>query len=509
MPHPVARRPVGRRLLALSLLGAVALVPIACGGGGGGSGAPEAPIVPVLPVTFSIGDVTTVEGDGGTTSFQFTVSIVGTPAPSVSVDWATADGTATVAGSDYVAATGHLTFDAGGPATRTIAVAVTGDAADEAAETFFVDLSNASGPGAAIADGRGQATIQNDDAGDGAGWPASVFAPYVDMGLWPVADLAQRTHDAEAAGAVQANRYVMAFLTAGGTKTQKACWAGQDAYEAGNPGPGQPDHGAVITALRAAGGDVMVSFGGANGTPLDVTITDVNALVTEYERVITTYDLTHVDFDIEGPWVHYASQQASIDRRSQALRTLQDHAALAGRPLKIWLTLPTLPTGLTSDGLAVVRSAVSAGVELAGVNVMCMDYGTANYTGDAGDSATRAGSSLFVQLKGIYTDAGISKTDAELWRMVGLTPMIGVNDTQEIVFTQADAQEVLDFANTHDIGLVSMWSVHRDVGASGGQIGQVSPTHSGLDAAGTVTGGVTHTPHHAFDFTKIGSAFTK
>lgn len=499
----VRRSPVHGAAPRLALLAALAGV-----GGCGGGGGPEAPGAPPATVTISVGDVVSAEGDAGATTFSFQVSIVGTPAPSVSVDWATADGTATVAGADYLPASGRLTFTAGGPAAQTVAVQVTGDAADEADEAFAVLLSGATGPGAALGDGQGQGTITNDDAGDGAGWPARVFAPYVDMGLWPVADLAPRARDAEAAGAVRMGRYVMAFLTAGGTKTQRACWAGQDAYEAGNPGPGMPDHGARISALRAQGGDVMVSFGGAVGTPIDVTITDTDALVAEYERVIAAYGLTHLDFDIEGPWVHHGSQAASIDRRSQAMRRLQDRAALAGRPLRLWLTLPVLPTGLTADGLAVVRSAVDAGVDLAGVNVMCMDYGAANYTGDAGDSAIRAGTALFSQLQALYAQAGVAKTPAQLWRMVGLTPMIGVNDTTEIVFTQADAREVLAFAQANGLGLLSMWSSHRDLGATGTQVGQVAPTHSGLDAAGTQTGGVTHTPHSAHEFSVLLSPFT-
>lgn len=270
-----------------------------------------------------------------------------------------------------------------------------------------------------------------------------------------------------------------------------------------------PDHGALIAALQAEGGEVMVSFGGAIGTPLAVSITDVDALVAEYERVIAAYHLTCIDFDIEGLWAHYPTQSASIDRRSRAMRILQDHAAAEGRPLEIWLTFAVLPTGLTTDGLAIVQSAVDAGVELRGVNVMCMDYGLANYTGDAGESAILAGTRLFEQLQAIYAKAGIPKSDAQLWAMVGLTPMIGVNDVQDIVFTQADAREVLDFANAKGIGLLSMWSAHRDRGAAGAQVGQVSPTHSGLDASGTVTRGVTHTPHATYEFMTIWSPFTQ
>jgi Calx-beta domain len=111
--------------------------------------------------TLAINDVSVTEGDSDTTSAVFTVVLGGVSGEAITVDYATADATAT-AGSDYAAASGTLTF-APGETSKTIAVAVTGDALNEANETFFVNLSNASAA-AAIGDGQGQATINNDDA---------------------------------------------------------------------------------------------------------------------------------------------------------------------------------------------------------------------------------------------------------------------------------------------------------------------------------------------------------
>ncbi len=90
--------------------------------------------------TLSIDSVTADEGNGGTTAFTFTVTLSAASAATVTVDFATADGTAT-AGSDYTAVNGTLTF-APGVVTQPVAVSVLGDTAVEAAETFFVDLSN-------------------------------------------------------------------------------------------------------------------------------------------------------------------------------------------------------------------------------------------------------------------------------------------------------------------------------------------------------------------------------
>jgi hypothetical protein len=108
---------------------------------------------------LSIDDVSVPEGDAGTTNAVFTVSLVSASATPVTVDFATADGTAAAPG-DYVSASGTLTF-APGETTKTISISVNGDLLVEPDESFFVDLSNP--VGATIADGQGQGTIVNDD----------------------------------------------------------------------------------------------------------------------------------------------------------------------------------------------------------------------------------------------------------------------------------------------------------------------------------------------------------
>jgi hypothetical protein len=80
----------------------------------------------------------------------------------VTVQYATADGTATAAGQDYVATSGTLTFQPG-QTSKTVTVSVRGDRTQEADETFFLKLANSQG--ATIADGQGLGTIQNDDGG--------------------------------------------------------------------------------------------------------------------------------------------------------------------------------------------------------------------------------------------------------------------------------------------------------------------------------------------------------
>lgn len=109
--------------------------------------------------TMSIDDVTKLEGTGGQTPFAFTVTLSHASSSEVTVQYATADGTA-LAGSDYITTSGTLTF-APGQTSRQIVVAVNGDSTAESHETFSVLLTNPAN--ATLADGQGMGTIQNDD----------------------------------------------------------------------------------------------------------------------------------------------------------------------------------------------------------------------------------------------------------------------------------------------------------------------------------------------------------
>jgi uncharacterized repeat protein (TIGR01451 family) len=112
----------------------------------------------ILP-TITIGNATVTEGHSGTTNAVFTVSLSSASDKTVTVSYATANGTAS-AGSDYVAAAGLLTFPPG-MLSQPVNVPVVGDFAFEPNETFTVNLS---GPGnATILDGQGLGTITNDD----------------------------------------------------------------------------------------------------------------------------------------------------------------------------------------------------------------------------------------------------------------------------------------------------------------------------------------------------------
>jgi hypothetical protein len=130
---------------------------------------------------LTIQDVSRSEGQRGNVNFTFNVSLSAASGRWVSVNFATANGTATTGDSDYFPTSGTVWF-APGQTTATIVVTVRGDKRKEANETFFVNLSGASG--ATIADGQGQGTITNDDGGGkgkGGGKPnkASLLAAFL------------------------------------------------------------------------------------------------------------------------------------------------------------------------------------------------------------------------------------------------------------------------------------------------------------------------------------------
>lgn len=116
-----------------------------------------------------------------------------------------------------------------------------------------------------------------------------------------------------------------------------------------------------------------------------------------------------------------------------------------------------MPTGLLGEGVAAVRGLAAAGVRPVAVNLMAMDYGQG--IRPMGAAAKSAAVATAGQLATIPTYAGLSAS-ARL-SMVGLTPMVGLNDTGE-VFTRADAQDLAAWSVANGIEVLSYWEATRD-----------------------------------------------
>ncbi len=286
----------------------------------------------------------------------------------------------------------------------------------------------------------------------------------MDATLYPVATLADI---AEETGV---KRYTLGFVVsdpwdAGGCT---GSWGGYYTLEAGPDSWGEDGQYFLydqVDSLRALGGDVALSFGGASSQELAETCLEVGALAAEYRRAIDATSVTRIDFDIEGAALTHNEEGGANSRRAQAIALLQAEMEEAGRPLSVWFTLPTLPSGLTEAGVSMLDRLLEEGVALAGVNVMTMDYGDGaapDPDGQMGEYGIEAMESLHVQYGTLLENHGESVSDAALWGRIGSTPMIGRNDVVSEVFYLSDAQETRVFAEEHGVGMLSMWSVNRD-----------------------------------------------
>ncbi|MFK0100628.1 glycosyl hydrolase family 18 protein [Streptomyces sp. NPDC091040] len=292
--------------------------------------------------------------------------------------------------------------------------------------------------------------------------PAHVFAPYFEA--W------NGDSPAALAQASGAKYLTMAFIQAATKGSCTPYWNG----DSGMP-IAQSEFGADFTTMRSRGGDVIPSFGGYTadntGTEIADSCTDVDSIAAAYEKVITTYDVSRLDMDIED---NSLTNSAGIDRRNKALKKVQDWAAAAGRPLQISYTLPTTTSGLASSGLAVLKNAVSNGTQVDVVNLMTFDY----YDGAAHDMAQDTQTAI-TGLKGQLAKLYPSKTDAQLWGMTGIIEMPGIDDYGPAeTFTTANAPVVYDWAVSKGVGTLSFWALQRDNGGCPGTGG--SDTCSGI-----------------------------
>ena len=229
---------------------------------------------------------------------------------------------------------------------------------------------------------------------------------------------------------------------------------------------------ARIARAEAAGAKTVIAFGGAGGAELGQSCTNTASLQAAYQAVINKYRVDHLDFDIEGAAI---ADPGSINRRYQAIRGLE--AANPG--LNVSVTIPVLESGPDGNGSNFLRAAVTNGARIDVVNAMVMDYG--HPVADMAAAARSAAAGTLAAARA----AGLNFTYAN----IGITPMIGNNDSAGEVVTLQNARDIVSFARTNGVGRLAFWSIGRDQPCPGGG---VSPNCSGLGGA-------------ALDFTK---AFT-
>lgn len=276
------------------------------------------------------------------------------------------------------------------------------------------------------------------------------FAAYVDVTSIPTYSFEQADQEN--------SQVVLAFIVASLSEPCDPTWGG---YYTLTKAAEVLDLDRRIARFQQQGGKIAVSFGGALNSELALSCTDSEALLAAYEAVIERYNINTIDLDLENEGL---SNLEASKRRAEVIAKLQEEYRQQGRDLAIWLTLPVIPQGLTKEGTDVVIQMLKSGVDLAGVNLMTMDYGAAKDKSDTmSDASIKALIETHRQLAIIYKQSGINLDSGSIWRKIGTTPMLGQNDILGEVFSLDDAKSLNEFALLNGLGRVSMWSANRDI----------------------------------------------
>jgi hypothetical protein len=278
-------------------------------------------------------------------------------------------------------------------------------------------------------------TVALAPASSAAGTSVYSVAPYVDMSnsQESLLDTAITGHQLKA--------YTAAFVLGVGC-TQ--IWG--DTLPIGNDSYTDPE----IARAKSEGASVIISSGGASGEPLAWTCSTQSSIDAGYQAIINDYGVTQLDFDIEGAAI---ADTAAAARQMQAMKDLK-----ASNPnLQFSMTLPVLTSGLTGDGVNILKAAKNAGIRIDVVNIMAMDYYAGTGT-EMGQGAVSAAKATLAQMQSV--DSGYTYAN------LGITPMIGKNDDGS-TFTLADAQTVESFAAQNGVGRLAFWAITRDQACGG------------------------------------------
>lgn len=299
-------------------------------------------------------------------------------------------------------------------------------------------------------------------AASAAGWPSRVFAPYMYIGA---GDHFELTKCDDACGQ---KYYTIAFIIA--NRQNEPAWDGRWPMATNL-------YADQIQAIRRRGGDVIVSFGGADGREIAIVETNLTALAAKYQGIIDRYRLTWLDFDIEGGAL---AKVAANERRNAALAELQ-----ARNPgLIISYTLPVDPDGISEESKKLLADAVAKGVKVHSANVMTMDFGARFSRGKRMSDVSIASVEKAREQ--------CEKIDPAI--LIGITAMIGQNDEHGEIFGLDDAQALVQWAEGKPwVGSLSFWASNRDAGKASGK------------GNGNDTSGVAQAP---WAFTKIFEPFT-
>ncbi|GAA2679956.1 chitinase [Streptomyces lunalinharesii] len=232
--------------------------------------------------------------------------------------------------------------------------------------------------------------------------------------------------------------FALAFVTSDGS-----CDPVWDDTRPLNGGP----EAQAITRIRAAGGDVMVSFGGWSGRKLGQACGSAEELAGAYQKVIDAYRLRAIDIDIE------ADEARSADSRANTIDALK--IVKEKNPgIKEYVTFSAEPDGPDENGLALINRAASVGVEIDGWVAMTFDFGA--HRGSMAAVTTTCADGVARAVRDAY---GYDRATA--YAHTGISSMNGITDTSETV-TLADYRTIVGYASAHHLARLSFWAVNRD-----------------------------------------------
>ena len=268
--------------------------------------------------------------------------------------------------------------------------------------------------------------------GGGGGVPGMAVAPYEYFG-W-----GSPPNPTDVMAATGVKWFTLAFILSDGT-----C---NPAWDGSRPLTGGNDQ-SKINAIRAAGGDVMVSFGGWSGNKLGEFCSSASALAGAYQKVINAYGLKVIDIDIENTEFGSATvRQRVID----ALKIVKSN----NPGIKTIVTMGTTPTGPDATGRDLINRGAASGLDNDVWTVMPFDFGS--HSGTIGDASVGAAEGLRSAVQSAY---GYGTTVA--YTRIGISSMNGKTDVGETV-TLTDFQQMLSYAQQHHIGRLTFWSINRD-----------------------------------------------
>ncbi|MFB7669402.1 chitinase [Kitasatospora sp. NPDC056138] len=269
--------------------------------------------------------------------------------------------------------------------------------------------------------------------------PVGLNAPYEYLG-W---GSPQKPTEVMAATGVK--QFTLAFMLSDGGCNPK--WDGTRALTGGSDQ-------STVNAIRSAGGDVVVSFGGWSGNKLGEKCGSASALAAAYQKVVDAYRLKAIDIDIESTEV---SDGTVRQRVVDALRTVR--AANPG--LKEYVTFGTTPTGPDSDGLDLIRKGAAAGLAVDGWTIMPFDFGS--HSGSMGTVTTKAADGLKNAVARAY-----GYDSATAYRHIGISSMNGRTDEADETVSTGDFTTVYNYATAHHLARFTFWAVNRDRACASG-----------------------------------------